>query len=569
MTANPAADPGKDRATRRPWLDRYPPGVPAAVDPAALPTLVHLFEESFARHAERPLALFLDRSYTYGRFARASRDLAAWLASRGIGPGERVAIMMPNLPQYLAAACGILRAGAAVVNVNPLYTARELEETLADSGAVAIVVLENFAATVSAVRARTALRHVLVAGAGDWLGPVKGAVVNFVMRHVRRAVPAYDERATLRFEAALAEGSRLAFTPPAVAPGDLAVLQYTGGTTGVAKGAMLTHANLSVAVLAAEAWLAPATGSPKWPANPTFVCALPLFHVYALMACFLLAMRLGGRSLLIANPRDLDALVRDLRRHPPHCFPAVNTLYRALLEHPQCAAVDYSGLRIANSGGMAVQRAVAERWFARTGCPIVEGWGLTEASAAVTLNRLDIDGFTGHVGLPLPGYDLAIRDEEGRDLPPGEAGEVLVRGPQVMAGYWRRPDETAKVMTADGFLRTGDIGVLDADGFLRIVDRKKDMIDVSGFKVFPNEVEDVAVHHPGVREAAVVGVPDERTGEAVKLFIVPRDPAPTEEEIAAFLSERLTNYKRPRHIVFVDSLPKTAVGKILRRALRG
>ena len=553
---------------RRPWLALYPPGVPAEIDPGKLPTLARHFEEAFARHAAVPLALFLDRSYSYGHYDRASRALAAWLAARGVERGDRVAIMMPNVPQYLAAIAGIVRAGAVIVNVNPLYTAREVEQVLADSGAVAIVVLENFAATVTGVLPGTKLRHVLVAAVGDWLGPVKGAVANFVMRHVRRAVRPYAAPGVVRFDAALAEGARLPFAAPAIAPGDLAVIQYTGGTTGVAKGAMLTHANLGAAVLAAEAWLAPATSAPGWPANPTFVCALPLFHMYALMACVLLAMRLGGKSLLIANPRDLDALVRDLKRHPPHAFPAVNTLYRALLDHPGFGRIDFSGLRVANSGGMAVQRAVAERWFARTGCPIVEGWGLTEASAAVTLNRLDIDGFTGDVGVPLPSFDLALRDEEGREVAAGEPGEIVVRGPQVMAGYWRNPGETSKVMTADGWLRTGDIGVLDAAGRLRIVDRLKDMIDVSGFKVFPNEVEDVAVMHPGVREAAVVGVPDERTGEAVKLFVVPGDSPPSAEELAAFLRERLTNYKRPRHIVFVPSLPKTPVGKILRRALR-
>ncbi|HEX4942716.1 MAG TPA: AMP-binding protein, partial [Usitatibacteraceae bacterium] len=407
-----------------------------------------------------------------------------------------------------------------------------------------------------------------VAAAGDWLGPVKGPVANFILRHVKKAVRPWAIEGAVRFDELLAQGAKLPFAAPTIRAEDVALLQYTGGTTGVSKGAMLTHANVVAAVLAADAWLAPAFAGERRIDNPTMVCALPLYHIYALVACLFLGLRLGARNLLIANPRDLDALVRDLRRNPPHLFPAVNTLYNALLDHPGFGDIDFSGLRVANSGGMAVQRAVADRWLARTGCPIVEGWGLTESTAGVTCNRVDVREFSGTVGLPFPGCEIDVRDVLGRPLPPGEAGEVVVRGPQVMAGYWRKPEETARAFTGDGWLRTGDIGVMDANGELRIVDRMKDMIIVSGFNVYPNEIEDVATLHPGVREAAAIGIPDDKCGEAVKLFVVRRDAALAEAQLAAFLRERLTGYKCPRHYAFVEALPKTPVGKILRRALR-
>jgi len=502
------------------------------------------------------------------QFVRAGRQLAAWLQAKGVGPGSRVAIMMPNVPQYLPAVFGILRAGATVVNVNPLYTARELGDQLANAEVEAIVVLENFAATLAEVVPRLKLRHVLVAAVGDWLGAVKGRIVNFTIRKVKKAVRPWRIAGAMRFDEALAQGARLAFNAPAISPGDLAFLQYTGGTTGVSKGAMITHRNCVAAALGGEAWLGPAFVRGPRIDNPTMVCALPLYHIYALVACMLLGLRLGGRLLLIPNARDLDALVRDLRRDPPHLFPAVNTLYNALLDHPQFDTIDFSRLRVANSGGMAVQRAVAERWLARTGCPIVEGWGLTECTAGATCNRVDVPAFTGTVGIPFPSCDVEVRTLDGRAAEPGTPGEVMVRGPQVMAGYWKRPDETAKAFTADGWLRTGDIGVMDAKGELRIVDRMKDMIIVSGFNVYPNEIEDVATMHPGVREAAAIGVPDAKSGEAVKLFIVRKDAALSAAALMEFLGERLTGYKRPRTIAFVESLPKTAVGKILRRALR-
>jgi len=552
----------------RPWLAQYPPGVPAQIDTSAAPTLVHLIDEAAARHGDREQAVFLGRPFTYARIDRAGRELAAWLAARGIGPGARVAIMMPNVPQYAPAVFGVLRAGAAVVNVNPLFTARELRMQLEDADVAAIVVLENFAATLAEAMAGLAPMRVLVAAVGDWLGPVKGPVANFVLRRVRKAVRPWAIEGAVRFDAALKEGARLAFTPPAIGPRDVALLQYTGGTTGTSKGAMLTHANVVHAVLAAQAWIEPAFAGARRVDNPTMACVLPLYHIYALVACLLLGLRLGARSVLVPNPRDLDALVRDLARHPPNFFPAVNTLYNALLDHPGFGRIDFSGLRVANSGGMAVQRGVAERWLARTGCPIVEGWGLTEATAGVTCNRVDVREFGGTVGIPFPGCEIDVRDVLGRPLPGGGPGEVVVRGPQLMAGYWRRPAETARAFTADGWLRTGDIGVIDAKGELRIVDRMKDMIIVSGFNVYPNEIEEVATLHPGVSEAAAIGVADDRCGEAVKLFVVRRDPALAEGELAAFLRERLTGYKRPRHYAFVESLPKTPVGKILRRALR-
>jgi long-chain acyl-CoA synthetase len=552
----------------RPWLAHYPPGVPAEIDISATPTLVHLIDEAVARHGQCDQAEFLGRRYTYERVDRAGRHFAAWLAAQGIGPGARVAIMMPNVPQYAAAVFGILRSGATVVNVNPLFTARELQAQLADAQVAAIVVLENFAATVSEAMAGLPPLRVLVAAVGDWLGPVKGPVANFVVRRVRKAVRPWSIPGALRFDPALAQGESLPFEPPAIASGDVALLQYTGGTTGVSKGAMLTHANVVHAVLAPQAWLAPAFEREPRVANPVIVCALPLYHVYALVACLFLGLRIGAKSVLVPNPRDLKALLRDLRRSPPHLFPAVNTLYNAILEHPDFARVDFSGLRVANSGGMAVQRSVAERWLARTGCPIIEGWGLTESTAGVTCNRVDAREWSGTVGIPFPGCEIDVRDLHGRPVAPGEAGEVVVRGPQVMAGYWNRPEESRHAFTSDGWLRTGDVGVMDAKGELRIVDRMKDMMIVSGFNVYPNEVEEVATLHPGVSEAAAVGVPDARSGEAVRLFVVRRDPALTEQDLQSFLRERLTGYKRPRQVVFLEALPKTPVGKVLRRALR-
>jgi long-chain acyl-CoA synthetase len=550
------------------WLALYPPGVPAEVDISATPTLVHLVDEAAARHGPLSQAVFLGRSFTYERVDRAGRQFASWLASRGIGPGARVAIMMPNVPQYAAAVFGVLRSGATVVNVNPLFTARELAAQLADAGVAAIVVLENFAATLAQAMKGLPPMRVAVAAVGDWLGPVKGPVANFFLRHVKKAVRPWAIDGAVRFDHALAQGAALAFHPPAIRPEDVALLQYTGGTTGVSKGAMLTHANVVTAVLASEAWLAPAVAGASRIDNPTVVCALPLYHVYALVACLLLGLRLGARNLLIANPRNLDAVVRDLRRHPPHLFPAVNTLYNALLDHPGFGRIDFSRLRVANSGGMAVQRAVAERWLARTGCPIIEGWGLTEATAGVTCNRVDARDWSGTVGIPFPGCEIGVRDAMGEPVTAGEPGEVVVRGAQVMAGYWRRPEETARAFTEDGWLRTGDIGVMDANGELRIVDRMKDMIIVSGFNVYPNEIEDVVAMMPGVLEVCATAAPDERSGEVVRLVVVRKDPALTRESVLEHCRKHLTGYKLPRIIEFWKELPKSNVGKVLRREVR-
>jgi long-chain acyl-CoA synthetase len=486
--------------------------------------------------------------------------------------GDRVALMMPNVPQYLVAIGAVLRAGAVVVNVNPLYTARELQHQLADSGATVIIVLENFASTLEAVIGQTEIRHVVVASMGDLLGFLKGQLVNFMLRHVKKMVPEFrlpvDANHTVtRFNMALAEGTRQTFAPVALGPDDIAFLQYTGGTTGVSKGATLVHGNVVANIMQSEAWFKPMFD--KLGDRPlTVVCALPLYHIYALTICYMFGARLGMMNILVPNPRDIAGLVKTLKSYRVNMFPAVNTLFNALANDPGFAQLDFSDLVVSNGGGMAVQQATAERWLKITGCPVVEGYGLSETSPVATSNRLDQPEFTGTIGLPIPSTDIAIRDDDGVDCPVGTPGEICIRGPQVMAGYWRRPDETAKVMTPDGFFRSGDIGVMDERGYVKIVDRKKDMILVSGFNVYPNEIEQVVNLHPGVLECAAVGVPDERSGEAVKLFVIRRDPALAEEDIAAYCRENFTAYKRPRSIEFRDELPKSNVGKILRRELR-
>jgi len=546
------------------WLKHYPPGVPEEIDPAQYPSVAALIEECFAKYAARPGYSFMGKEFSYAEVDAASKAFASWLQSKNLPRGTRVAVMLPNTPQYPIAIAGVLRAGHAVVNVNPLYTPRELEHQLDDSGAEVIVVLENFAHVLQEVIARTKVKHVVVASLGDLLG-LKGMIVNFVVRHVRKLVPRYSLPGAVGFKSAIGESITCLFEPSVLAHDDIAFLQYTGGTTGVAKGATLTHGNIVANTLQCDVWLQPALeeGAP-------FVCvtALPLYHIFALTACFFLSLRNGGQCILIPNPRDLKSLIRDVSKYRVTNFPAVNTLYNGLLHHPDFGKMDLSKLRAANAGGMAVTRATAELWFKKTGTPIIEGYGLSETSPVLTCNRADNTEYTGTIGLPLPSTEIAIKDEAGNDLPPGEAGEICARGPQVMAGYWRRPDETAQVMTKDGFFRTGDIGIMDDKGQVKIVDRKKDMILVSGFNVYPNEIEDVAAHHPGVLEAAAVGVPDEHTGEAVKLFVVRKDPALTVEALREYLKEKLTGYKRPRHIEFRADLPKTNVGKILRRALR-
>jgi len=550
------------------WLKQYPPGMPTEIDASQYPSLVTLLEESFAKYSDRKAFICMDKAITYGELDTMSRDFAAYLQGTGLKFGDRVAIMMPNVLQYPVATAGVLRAGMTVVNVNPLYTPRELEHQLNDSGAEAIVILENFATTLEKVVRNTRVKHIILANMGDMLGFPKGAIVNLVVRKVKKMVPAYSLPQAVQFKAAVAAGKGKPLNTRAISSDDVAFLQYTGGTTGVSKGATLLHRNIVANVLQNDLWLQPALSKEPKVDQLFIVTALPLYHIFALTACFLLAMRSGGVCLLIPNPRDIPNLVKELSKYKVNKFPAVNTLYNALLNHPDFGKIDFSMLKASNGGGMAVQRAVAERWLKATGCPIIEGYGLSETSPVLTCNRGDNNEFTGTIGLPVPSTEISIRDDDGNELPLGQAGEICARGPQVMAGYWQRPEETAQVMTRDGFFRTGDIGVMDDKGMVKIVDRKKDMVLVSGFNVYPNEVEDVIAMHPGVLECAVIGVPDTASGEAVKAFVVRRDPALTEQELMKFVAEQLTNYKRPKIVEFRDELPKTPVGKILRRALR-
>ena len=554
------------------WLKHYPAGVPADVDPSQYRSVAGLIEEAFRKYSTRDAYVSMGKSLTFGEVDEFSRNLGAWLQSRGLSKGARVALMMPNVLQYPVAIAGVLRAGYVVVNVNPLYTPRELSHQLIDSGAEAIVILENFAATLEQVIEKTQVKHVVVASMGDLFGMLKGTVVNFVVRNVKKMVPAYTLADAIRFNTALTEGARMQLTPSTAGHEDPAFLQYTGGTTGVSKGATLVHRNMIANVLQSEAWMQPALQNPKKPPPPEqtiTACALPLYHIFALTVCCLLGMRTGGKNILIPNPRDLPAVVEALKPHKMVTFPAVNTLYNALLGNEGFTKLDFSELRVSNGGGMAVQKAVAEKWLKLTGCPICEGYGLSETSPSTTCNPTDTDAFSGTIGLPLPSTEILILDDEGKPVPLGMPGEIAIRGPQVMAGYWGRPEDTAAAMTEDGFFKSGDIGIMDERGYTKIVDRKKDMILVSGFNVYPNEVEDVVASHPGVLECAAIGVPDEKTGEAVKLFVVRRDPALTEEDLQEHFGKYLTGYKKPRHIEFRSELPKTNVGKILRRELRG
>jgi long-chain acyl-CoA synthetase len=550
------------------WLKDYPAGVPAEIDPSHWPSLVTMMEESFARFSEEPAFISLGKTITYAELDDLSRNFACWLQDKAIRPGARIALMMPNVLQYPVAIAGALRAGLTVVNVNPLYTPRELEFQLKDSGAEAIVVLENFAHTLEQVLARTPVKHVILAQMGDLLGPVKGALVNFVVRHVKKMVPAFRLPEALPFNDVIAGGGAMNFLRPEIAPEDVAFIQYTGGTTGVAKGAMLTHRNLIANTLQVEAWQQPMLAKYPQVEHMRILAALPLYHIFALTVCYFAALRMGSVSLLIPNPRDLPSLIKEVRGFKVNSFPGVNTLYNALLNHPDFAKVDWSMLKCTIGGGMPVQRTVAERWLKATGCPLLEGYGLSETSPVLTCTRGDSTEWTGTIGLPVSSTDIAIRDDDDNELPLGQPGEICARGPQVMPGYWQRPDETAKVMTPDGFFRTGDIGVMGAKGQVTIVDRKKDMILVSGFKVYPNEVEAVVASHPGVLECAVIGLPDERTGESVNLFVVKKDASLAKEDLRKFCADQLTHYKVPRRIEFRAELPKTNVGKVLRRALR-
>lgn len=549
------------------WLKQYPPGVPADIEPTQYASLVDLLEESFTKFADRKAFICMDKSISYRDLDQMSVALAAYLQGRGLQRGARVAIMMPNVLQYPVATAAVLRAGFAVVNVNPLYTPRELEHQLKDSGAEAIIVLENFAHTVEQVIAKTSVKHVIVASMGDLLG-FKGVIVNLVVRRVKKMVPAWSLPGAVSFNDALSAGRGLTFNKPKLSPGDVAFLQYTGGTTGVSKGATLLHRNIVANVLQNDAWLQPALAQPPQIDQLLIVCALPLYHIFALTACYLLAVRAGGCNLLIPNPRDIAGFVKELAKYQVNSFPAVNTLYNGLMHHPDFKKLDFSKLKISNGGGMAVQRPVAEQWKAVTGCFIAEGYGLSETSPTLTCNPATTNDFSGSIGIPVPSTYISIRDDDGNEVPLGQPGEICAKGPQVMSGYWNRPEETAKVMTADGYFRTGDIGVMDEKGYTKIVDRKKDMILVSGFNVYPNEVEEVIASHPGVLECAVIGIPDSKSGEAVKAFVVKKDQNLTAEAVIKFCHEQLTGYKVPKHIEFRTDLPKTNVGKILRRQLR-
>jgi long-chain acyl-CoA synthetase len=553
----------------RVWLGSYPDGVPADIDTSQYPSLVGLMVDSFAKYANRTAYSFMGQDISYAQTDVKSQALAAYFQSLGLEKGDRVAIMMPNVPQYPVAVAAILRAGLVVVNVNPLYTPRELEFQLKDSGAKAIVIIENFAVTLQKCLAETQINHVVLCAMGDMLSMPKGALVNFVVRNVKGLVPDFELPGAIKFNQALSLGERATFVKPVVTSDDIAVLQYTGGTTGVSKGAVLLHRNVIANLLQSEAWNEPVMK--RVPANeqPTSVCALPLYHIFAFTVNMMLGMRTGGKNILIPNPRDLPAVLKTLSTQTFHSFPAVNTLFNGLANHPDFDTVNWQNLKVSVGGGMAVTSAVAALWLQKTGCPICEGYGLSETSPSASCNPTTSTQFTGNIGVPLPSTFMKLLDDEGHEVTElGQAGEIAIKGPQVMAGYWQRPDETARSMTADGYFKSGDIGIRDAHGFFKIIDRKKDMILVSGFNVYPNDIEEAVSLCPGVLECAAVGVPDEKTGEAVKLVIVKKDPALTEVVVREYCKAKMTGYKQPKIIEFKVELPKTAVGKILRRELR-
>ncbi|KJA10130.1 long-chain fatty acid--CoA ligase [Acidovorax temperans] len=555
--------------TDRPWLAAYPQGVPADIDPTHYASLVALMDEAFRQYADRVAYSFMGKDISFAQTDALSRAFAAYLQGQGLVKGDRVAIMMPNVPQYPVVVAAVLRAGFVVVNVNPLYTPRELEHQLKDSGSKAIVIIENFASTLQSCIANTPVKHVVLCAMGDQLGFLKGMLVNYVVRNVKKLVPEYSLPGAVRFNDAIAKGQRGTFKPVDIKPDDIALLQYTGGTTGVSKGAVLLHRNVIANVLQAEAWNEPVMKSLPAGEQPTSICALPLYHIFAFTVNMMLGMRTGGKVILIPNPRDLPAVLKELSKHTFHSFPAVNTLFNGLANHPDFNTVNWKNLRVSVGGGMAVQGAVAKLWLEKTGCPICEGYGLSETSPIVSCNPVTAKEFTGTIGAPLPSTLMKLLDDDGREVTTlGQSGEIAIKGPQVMAGYWQRPDETAKVMTEDGYFKSGDVGVMDERGYFKIVDRKKDMVLVSGFNVYPNEVEEVVADMPGVLECAVVGVPDEKTGEAVKLVIVKKDPALTEVQVKEYCKANLTGYKQPKVIEFRTELPKTPVGKILRRELR-
>jgi long-chain acyl-CoA synthetase len=555
--------------TDRIWLKSYPPGVPSDIDVNRYTSMVDMMEESFKKFADRTAFSFMGKEQSYRQVDELSQTFGVYLQSLGLVKGDRVAVMMPNVLQYPVAVAGIMRAGYTLVNVNPLYTARELEHQLKDSGAKAIVILENFAATLEKCLAATPVKHIVLCAMGDQLGLLKGALVNYVVRNVKKMVPAFNLPSAVRFNAAIAKASSGSLKRVVVKPDDVAVLQYTGGTTGVSKGAVLLQRNLVANLLQTDDWFEPALK--KIPAGEQMntVCALPLYHIFAFTVGMMMSMRVGGKLILIPNPRDFPAVLAELAKHKIHFFPAVNTLFNGLANHPDFGKVNWSSLLVSAGGGTAVQSAVAKLWLEKTGCPIVEGYGLSETSPIATANPVTLTEYSGSIGLPVPSTWLKLLDDDGNEVPVGQSGEIAIKGPQVMAGYWQRPDETAKVMTADGYFKSGDVGVMDERGYFKIVDRKKDMILVSGFNVYPTELEDVVSQMEGIMECACVGVPDDKTGEAVKLVIVRKDPNVTEQQVRAYCKENLTGYKQPKVVEFRAELPKTPVGKILRRELRG
>jgi long-chain acyl-CoA synthetase len=551
--------------TAKPWLANYPAGVPHELGPLEFDTIPQMLVAAARKFGDKPAFENFDVTASFAEIDRRSRDFAAYLQSTlGLKKGERVAVMMPNLINYPIALFGILRAGLVVVSVNPLYTARELEHQLKDSGAAAIVIYEGAAHTLQEVIGRTPVKHVIVSAVGDMLGFPKGWIINLVLRHVKKMVPAWSLPGSVRFPAALAAGAGAKLAEPAIGPDDIAFLQYTGGTTGVSKGAMLLHRNVVANCLQIRSYC----GSDFREGEEVAIAALPFYHILALVLNCMLGMYRGDRQILVTNPRDIPRFVTILAKSRFSFMVGVNTLYTALLNNPEIRNVDFSQLKMCGGGGAPLQLAVAKRWKDLTGHTLLEGYGLTETSGAVSVNPVGIADHTGTTGFPMPSTEVEIRSEDGKSLPQGEVGQVCVRGPQVMAGYWQRPEETAKVIGPDGFLATGDMGLITPEGYLKIVDRLKDMILVSGFNVYPNEIEDVLAGHPGVLEAAVIGVPDEQSGEAVKAFVVRRDPALTVESVIAFCKQNMTGYKVPRHVEFRDALPKSPVGKILRRELR-
>jgi long-chain acyl-CoA synthetase len=570
-TAKKTAPARSGISAKRPWLKEYPAEVPENVDTGQYSSLVDLLEDSFKKYADRDAYVLMDKALTYADLDRLSQAFGAYLQSLGLAKGDRVAVMLPNILQSPVAVAAVLRAGFILVNVNPLYTERELEHQLKDSGSKALVILENFAHVYEAIANKVPVEHVITTTVGGMLGFPKGSIVDFVLRYVKKQVPSFNLPDAVKMGDAISKGESMNMQRHTISRDDVAVLQYTGGTTGVSKGATLLHDTLIAALLASDAWVQPGLNrdGDEVEGQMISICALPLYHVFAFVSCSLLSTRAGGLAVLIPNPRDLPSLIKEMSKYKFHTFPAVNTLFNGLANHPDFAKLDFSQLRISNGGGMAVTKAVAEKWLKITGCPICEGYGLSETSSGISCNPTDTDVYTGTVGLPMPGVSVRIVDEKGKEVAQGERGEIAIKGPQVMQGYWQRPDATKDAFTKDGYFLSGDIGVMEKTGYFSIVDRKKDMILVSGFNVFPNEVEDVIGSCPGVLETACVGVPDEATGEAIMVFCVREEGSSvTEAEVRAYAAEHMTGYKKPRYIEFVDELPKTNVGKVLRRELR-